>query len=61
MFHANLKNHALMLNGVLNFQMLSVKAGLVKNILSVLTFILKNSLRLSNRSTSGLTWMLVHR
>lgn len=61
MFHAYLKNRALLLNGVLTFQMLSVKAGLVKNILSVLTFILKNSLRLSNRSTSGLTWMLVHR
>lgn len=61
MFHAYLKNHALMLNGVLTFQMLSVKAGLVKNILSVLTFILKSSLRLSDRSTSGLTWMLVHR
>lgn len=61
MFHAYLKIHTLMLNEVLTFHMLSVKLGLVKNVLSVLKFILKNSLRLSNVNTSRPTCMLVHR
>lgn len=61
MFHAYLKSHALMLHGVLTFHMLSVKVGLVKNVPSVLNFILKNSFRLSNISTSEVTYMLVHR
>lgn len=41
----------------------SVEKGtdLGKNILYVLKFILKNSLRLSNTGTSGLVCMLVHR
>jgi len=61
MFYAYLKNHALMLNVVLIFHMLSVKVGLVKNVLSILKFILENSLRLSNVNTSGLIGIPVHR
>lgn len=49
-----------MLHGVLTIHILSVKVGLVKNVLSVLNFTLKNSLRLSNISTSEVTYMLVH-